>query len=215
MARLHRVQGDSLISLDPARRHQAGALLARAFHADPLYEAAVPDAQRRMALLTWLLARVVHYTLLRGHVHTTPALEGVACWLAPGRTELTLGGVVRSGLYATPLKMGREAYRRFDLYQRLSGRLHHRHAPQPHWYLWVIGVDPPCQGQGIGSRLLVPMLHRMDAEGIACYLETGSEQNVRFYEKHGFHVESADRVPTMGVPVWAMRREARSAGQNG
>ena len=31
-----------------------------------------------------------------------------------------------AGLYATPLKMGREAYRRFDLYQRLSGRLHHR-----------------------------------------------------------------------------------------
>jgi len=205
-------QSGELVSLEPARRRQAGALLARAFHTDVLYESVIPDDSKRAALLTWLFDKVVHYALLYGYVDTTPALEGVACWLPPGRTEITLGRIVRSGLHATPLKMGWAAYRRFDPYQSLSGRLHHLHAPQPHWYLWAIGVDPPSQGRGIGSRLLVPSLGRADAEGTLCYLETGSERNVRFYEKHGFHMASEGRVPVLGVPIWAMRREARGGG---
>ena len=204
-------QHGELVSLEPARRSQAGALLGRAFHTDVLYESVIPDDSKRAALLTWLFDKVVHYALLYGHVHTTPALEGVACWLPPGRTEITLGRILRSGLHATPLKMGWAAYRRFDPYQVFSGRLHHIHAPQLHWYLWAIGVDPPSQGQGIGSWLLEPMLRKADADGTACYLETGTEANVRFYEKHGFHVTSKGRVPKLGVPIWAMRREARSA----
>ncbi len=205
-------QSSELVSLDPARRSQAGALLGRAFHTDVLYESVIPDDSKRAALLTWLFDKVVHYALLYGHVETTPALEGVACWLPPGRTEITLGRILRSGLHATPLKMGWAAYRRFDPYQSFSGRIHHLHAPQPHWYLWAIGVDPTCQGQGVGSRLLEPTLRRADAEGTACYLETGSERNVRFYEKYGFHVASEGRVPKLGVPIWAMRREAGSTG---
>jgi hypothetical protein len=96
-------QSSELVSLDPARRSQAGALLGRAFHTDVLYESVIPDDSKRAALLTWLFDKVVHYALLYGHVETTPVLEGVACWLPPGPTEITLGRILRSGLHATPL----------------------------------------------------------------------------------------------------------------
>jgi ribosomal protein S18 acetylase RimI-like enzyme len=166
--------------LEAAQRSRAAELLGRAFHNDPTYVVAIPDEGRRAAMLSWLFDKVVYYSLLYGHVYTTPALAGVACWLPPGETRLTAAGLVRSGLYATPLKMGLRAYRRFHSYVTRTDRLHKRCAPETHWYLWAIGVDPPSQGKGIGGRLLQPVLERASAEGTACYLETGVERNLRF-----------------------------------
>ena len=154
---------------------------------------------------------MVRYSLLYGEVYTTPAVNGVACWLPPGRTELTLGRMVRCGLHATPLKMGLAAYRQFDIYMSYADVLHARYAPEPHWYLWAIGVDPASQGKGIGSRLIKPILKRADAGGTACYLETEMARNVRFYEKHGFEVVDGGKVPKLGAQVWAMVREPASA----
>lgn len=195
------------ISLEPSQRPRAAALLARAFHSDPLYELVTPDEDRRASVLTWLFEKVVRYCILYGHTFTTPGLEGIAGWLPPGHSKLTLGRIIRSGLHATPLKMGLSAYRRFDTYATYADKLHARHAPETHWYLWVIGVEPACQGQGIGSQLIQPILARADADGVPCYLETEGERNVRFYEKHGFKVADQGQVPKLGVQVWAMRRE--------
>ncbi len=197
---------NELVQLEVAQRGSAAELLARAFHNDPLYRLVIPEEDRRAEVLAWLFDRVMHYSLLYGEVHTTRALEGVACWLPPGRTELTIGRILRSGLYATLLKMGLAAYRRFDTYMGYADKLHHRYAPASHWYLWVIGVDPQRQGRGIGGRLIESVLARASANGTACYLETGTESNVRFYERHGFQTVDAGQVPQLGVPVWAMLR---------
>lgn len=198
------MQDHEPVRLEPSQQVQAGELLARAFHSDPLYRLMLPDEQRRARLASWLFVRVVRHALLYGQVYTTPALEGVACWLPPGRTSLTAGRVVRSGLYATPLKMGLAAYRRFGAYSTYVDGLHERYAPASHWYLWVVGVDPPSQGQGIGGRLIQPVLARAGADGTACYLETGTQENVHFYEQHGFKVAGEGRVPELELPVWAM-----------
>jgi len=200
------VQDHEPVRLDPSQRVQAGKLLARAFHDDPLYRLVLPDEERRARLASWLFERVVRYALLYGQVYTTPALEGVACWLPPGQTRVTAGRAVRSGLHAAPLKMGLATYRRFGAYSTYVDRLHERYAPEPHWYLWVVGVDPPGQGQGIGRRLIQPVLARASADGTACYLETGIEGNVRFYEKYGFKVVGAGEVPGLELQVWAMLR---------
>jgi hypothetical protein len=54
--------------------------------------------------------------------------------------------------------------------------------------------------------LLQPVLAQANAGGIACYLDTGTEGNVRFYEKHGFQVMEHGSTPSDGVQVWAMLR---------
>jgi ribosomal protein S18 acetylase RimI-like enzyme len=214
------MQDTQAIRLEVTQRNRAAGVLARAFQHDPLYVRAIPDEGMRAAVLSWLFDRVVHYCLLYGIVHTTPALDGVVCWLPPGQTHLSFGRVVRSGLYATPVKMGWVAYRRFDTYMRYADGLHSRHAHGPHWYLWAVGVDPPCQGREIGSRLLEPVLATASADGAACYLETGIERNVGFYDRHGFGVVEVGRAPGLGVPVWAMLRkggggDARHVGAPG
>jgi ribosomal protein S18 acetylase RimI-like enzyme len=202
---------NELVQLPVAQIGQAAGLLARAFHHDPTYMLVIPDQATRAHVLAWLFHRVVRYSLLYGEAYTTPKLEGVACWLPPGRTNLTLGRVVRSGLYATPFKMGWGAYRRFDTYMGYADRLHQRYAPASHWYLWAVGVDPQSQGRGIGGRLIEPVLVRASADGTACYLETGIERNIRFYERHGFQVVGQGQVPGQGLQVWAMLRKRTSA----
>lgn len=202
------LQSSALVPLVVERAAQVGALLARAFHRDPLYARVLPEEGRRAQLLAWIFERVVRYALLYGRAYTTLGLEGAVCWLPPWQTELGIGRLVRSGLYATPLKMGLSAYRRFAPYIGCADALHKRHAPEPHWYLWVMGVDPPHQGRGIGSRLISPILAQADGAGMACYLETDAPDNLTFYQKHGFRVVGEARVPKLDVPLWAMRREA-------
>jgi ribosomal protein S18 acetylase RimI-like enzyme len=205
------MQDNEFVQLEFAQIGQAAELLARAFHNDPMYIRVIPEENKRAEVLSWLFARVAHYSLLYGQVHTTKMLEGVACWLPPGGTKLSLGRVIRSGLYTTPLKMGWVAYHRFNTYMSYAAKLHKRCAPVSHWYLWVVGVDPSRQGKGIGSRLIEHALVRASVDGTACYLETGVKRNLRFYERHGFKVVGEGKVPNQGGQVWAMLREAASA----
>jgi ribosomal protein S18 acetylase RimI-like enzyme len=36
--------------------------------------------------------------------------------------------------------------------------LHKRDVPPEHWYLFVLGVEPDRQGQGVGGKMIAPIL---------------------------------------------------------
>jgi ribosomal protein S18 acetylase RimI-like enzyme len=195
------------VRLAPSQKDHAAQVLARAFQNDPMYRIVIPEDDKRAKKLLWLFGKVVYYSLLYGEVYATPALEGVVCWLPPGQTELTVGRMIRTGLPGIVLRFGWAAYRRFDDNLAYAGSLHQRYAPEPHWYLWAIGVEPSCQGKGIGGELIKPVLTSASAAGTPCYLETHNESNVHFYERHGFKVVSKGKVPKHSLQVWAMLRE--------
>ena len=69
----------------------------------------------------------------------------------------------------------------------------------------AIGVEPGCQGHGIGSKLLVALCRDLDDERGVGFLETDTLENVRLYERFGFGVTHA--VDILGVTVWHMRRD--------
>ena len=83
------------------------------------------------------------------------------------------------------------------------------HPREPHWYLNVLGVDPPVQGQGIGSGLLSHWLVEVDRATGFAYLETDRPENRPFYERAGFSV--VDEITVLGVTVWCMARVPRNA----
>jgi ribosomal protein S18 acetylase RimI-like enzyme len=90
--------------------------------------------------------------------------------------------------------------RTFELFELFDA-----HQPQdPHYYLQFIGVQPECQGTGIGSALLRAVLDRCDLEGAAAYLEA-DEWSRLLYEKHGFEATAELRMPE-GPSIFPMWR---------
>lgn len=53
-------------------------------------------------------------------------------------------------------------------------------------HLWLMGVLPEAQGTGIGSKLLQETLNFY--KGRLIYLETTTQENLRFYNKNGFSI---------------------------
>ena len=70
-------------------------------------------------------------------------------------------------------------------------------------------MEPGRQGQGIGGRLIQPVLVQADKDGMPCYLETQTESNVAFYQRRGFEVISDGQAPGEGFRIWTMLREAQ------
>ena len=63
-----------------------------------------------------------------------------------------------------------------------------QHPQQPLAYLWFIGVKPTEQNKGAGSRLLQDILVKSRNDGLIVCLETSTERNLPWYEKHGFKI---------------------------
>ena len=199
------------IHLVAHQKTQIAPVLARAFLADPVYTILFPDKVERERALHRLFGALVGYCLVYGLVHTTPEMEGAACWLSPGNTRVTLWRALRTGLglQRAVARFNAQARREFVAATAYIDEIHKHKAPEPHWYLWALGVEPHFQGQGIGGRLVQPVLTQADKDGVPCYLETQTERNVAFYQKRGFEVVSDGLVPEQGFRIWAMLREAQ------
>lgn len=197
------------IRLVTSQKAQAAQVLARAFLVDPVYTALFPDEVEREKSLQRLFGAVIGYSLVYGLVQTIPALDGAACWLSPGNTEITFWRILRTGLglQRAVARFKPQARRQFMAALAYMDEIHKREAPGAHWYLWALGVEPDCQGQGIGSRLIEPVLAQADKSELPCYLETQTEGNVAFYRKRGFEVVSDGLVPDQGARIWTMLRE--------
>ncbi len=200
-----------IVRLDAAGYQRAATALARAFQDYRLMVYAAPEARRRLRGVPALYGALLADSFRYGEVYVPRDGSGAACWLPPDRVHAGLLRQVRSGMLKLPLAFGWSGFNRLLPYDAATRHLHHKHASMPHWYLSAIGVEPARQGQGLGGALMRPILQKADASGVACYLETHREENVRLYERHGFVVAEHADVPGHEVPIWAMLRPARPA----
>jgi ribosomal protein S18 acetylase RimI-like enzyme len=182
----------------------AGAVLARAFFNDPAITFAVPDDKRRRAMEPWFsgIARVGERY---GQLDTLDR-AAVAVWL---RHEATFLEHVLSGLTGPTLRLGAGAMARFLRLSFALNAFHGRLCPEPHHYLYFVGVDPSRQKQGLGSKLIRRNLERADAEHQSCWLETATESNVGLYLHLGFQVVHEGVLVSQGPRFWLMKRPAR------
>jgi ribosomal protein S18 acetylase RimI-like enzyme len=193
------------VPLERALFRRGAELLARAFHEDPASVYLFPDVARRPGRLTRVFRLPLRYAAQAGVVLTSPGLDGVAVWLAPGRIRANLGQAVRAGALTLPFAVGPAAFRRMLTLMEAMVDLHRRTAPGRHWYLSTLGVDPSRQGQGVGAILLRPVLKSADEERLTCYRETMQPRNFHFYRRQGFEIAGESRVPG-GPPFWGMVR---------
>lgn len=195
-------------SIRPEQIELAGLVLARGFQDDPLAVYIIPNASERERLLPAHFTAVVREGYRSGQVVTTPGLpEGAAVWYPPRDTAAgpESGDEPADRTFGLPP----DALERFMTVIGAMEPIHQRAVPNSHYYLVLLGVDRDLQGQGVGGRLLQPMLARVDAERKQCYLDTFNVANVPFYRRHGFEVVAEGIEPVSGVPFWAFRRDPR------
>ena len=198
----------------PVQRAQfttVSQVLARAFDDDPTTVYILPDEGQRRRVLPRFFSMGLRLAELYGEPYTTAGTpEAGALWLPPNGYKISPWRMVRSGMLKAPLVFGLSAFGRFLNVMNHLEHLHDRDmGATPHWYLFVLGVDPSRQGQGVGGALIVPKLAQADREGLPCYLETMKPRNVTFYQKHGFEVVVEDDLPKGGPHYWTMKRAPR------
>jgi GNAT superfamily N-acetyltransferase len=183
------------------------AAWADAFVDDPVFRFLCPGRLRRQARLrTMFEAELELYVLPNGGtVWTTPAYEGAVAELPPGGAEMPKSASGREALrwiraYRTRLRRALKVQREME----------RRHISEPHIYVRTVGVRTGSQGQGLGSKLMQPMLERADSAGLPAYIEASSERSAALYERLGFLHLGAFDLPGGGPPVWPMRRPARA-----
>lgn len=182
-----------------------GESLAKAFHAAPCYTFLIPEHADRESALAWLWGEFLARVSIRfGSVQVNQDGLAGSFMLAPGRSP-SLRSLVAAGLLSFPAHLGwLGSWRIISMGLHLQ-RLRARHAPMPHWYLLAMGVVPEMQGRGLGYAFLTQVIRRAEADGVPCYLQAFSEQQVKYYEKRGFKILDKEELP-IGVNLWNMLR---------
>jgi GNAT superfamily N-acetyltransferase len=179
-------------------------VLARAFEDDPVMEwLFAREGARKRGAKRMFRTRLVQL-VDQDEVYTTDDLAGAAIWTLPGRWHVS----ARETLELARIVLGPRLPILFSGLQRVDGA--HPRSPD-HFYLAVLGIDPPRQGQGFGSALMAPVLELCDREGLPAYLESSKRRNVDFYARHGFRVKRELHLPK-GPAMWPMWREPTRTG---
>lgn len=184
------------------------AMMTRAFDDEPYYRWLLGDDEHYAEhLRRFLDAGLAHYQAAASDLCTADGIPGAVDWqrhddVPPGPGESRFAPLLDAILARTPLRMPRRRYRAAQVFARV-------HPRQPHYHLSGLTVEPALQGRSIGSQLLRPGLDRCDREGMPAYLETGRDDAVAFYERHGFAVMEALHLPGGGPLVRFMWREPR------
>lgn len=151
---------------------------------------------------------LISYGVLYGEAYASSKdMEGVIIYTDFKKYNFGLYRSLRCGLLSL-IKMsgngGGEIGRRFNEFDRFTLLKHKELIKEPHQYLMLIGVDPEKQGQGFGSKLLLPLLKLAEEKGQPCYTETHGEKNLSIYKKLGFKVVSEDLVPGTDIIQYSL-----------
>lgn len=204
---------DTLIRLKRYQVDAAAKVLTRAFETGSVCMAFFPDTTKRSVQTYQLMKHSIRYSMRYGKVYiTSPKLEGISLWQLRDPKEEQEQESRHTRVFANWISfrlwiaLGKGLERVNSLYEPVFST-HDELMPMRHWYLYTIGVDPNFQGLGFGSRLIRPMLARIDEEQLLCYLDTNTEENVGLYEHFGFKVVKRYQIPGSDVMNWSMVRE--------
>ncbi len=182
--------------------------LKDAFNNDPLWaEVFKNDPDRDQALSAFFTCPLLYGMKFGKACATTPSAEGVAVWVPGKYADMSMWGMLRSGALFYGMKMGKQSVQNLAIVSKQTGRKRKKlMRNQAYNYLTIIGVSSSAQGKGFGSKLMDAIKQECDSEGLNLYLETEKEENLSFYEKHGFAVLEKINLPKIDLPMWLMLR---------
>ncbi|GAA5042590.1 GNAT family N-acetyltransferase [Streptomyces similanensis] len=193
-------------------------LLDEAFQDDPVSGWVFPGQDYRRLTHHRLMAAFTDIVFAEGRIDVTEDGSACALWLsvpANGHEEpeadAVAGASTGTGEADDAVRL-REAVDpanpRVEEIARLLAGTHP--AGRAHEYLWMIGVAPRRQGEGLGAALIRHVLDRCDREGLPAYLEASSPRSAKLYERLGFAATGRTLDLPDGPKMWPMWREPRN-----
>ena len=92
---------------------------------------------------------------------------------------------------------------------RASPALDRLHPKEPHWFLFMLGTEPPLRRAAGWARCCSSTgVRRAAADGVPVHLDTGRQRNVKWFRRFGFEVADEVRVVPGAPPLWGMRTSA-------
>lgn len=177
------------------KEHQPHVLdiLPRAFANDPMFQTLFPDENRskylriffnfifdKSFLLQEILIGIQSHNGLRGvaNIELPTSIKGAGLLLRPSF-------IYRGIKLYVQLPKGGFAF--INSYMQFTTSVR---PTAPHHYLVCIGIDPAHQGRG-GGKMLLKHIHElvdMDPSSIGIGLDTENPENVKLYERFGYHI---------------------------
>lgn len=176
----------------------ASTTAMRAFVDDPVMRFLYPEDEVYLAPDGAVFHPAMTGWIALGEVWCTDDAAAVAVWIPPGRPEVPFP----DDPSAEPPSA--------DRLERFAavGEAMAEHTPEEdHWYLHLLATHPDWQRRGLGNALMEVVFERARHDGLPCYLETETIENVAYYRARGFEVRSEWDVRN-GPHMWGMYRPA-------
>lgn len=197
----------NLVRLTKSDLARGVEVLVNAFWDDPLNLFFIPESENRRKLFSEYLKFRLRFAIKYGEVYSTsPDFEGIAAWFPPGMSDMTNFRMMRVGGLKLIRLLGTGTISKMNRIGSHVARLRKQGLSEPHWHLFPIAVDPKHQGKGYASALMRPVLDRIQSDGLPCFLETLTEENVSLYEHFGFEVIYKETIPEVELTNWGMVR---------
>ena len=173
-------------------------VLVRAFSADPLSRWIWPDSQQYHMYFPSIVRAFGGKAFTHGSAYYVDGYAAAALWLPPGilPDQDVLSSIFQRSVSEQSQK---DVIAVFDQMSRY-------HPSEPHWYLPLMGVDPPKQGKGFGSALMQHALIQCDRDNKLAYLEASSPRSIPLYERHGFELLGTIQAGTSPTIFPILRR---------
>ena len=191
----------STIGVRPAGDSERQAVIdviTLAFGSDPMARWALPHPETYLAVMPQLARAFGGNGFAHGAAHLVDGGLAAAMWLPPGVEPDVERMMALTEQHVPAARLG-------DMMQVFE-RMEKFHPAGPCWYLPLIGVDPACQGRGLGSALLRHATAQCDRDGMPAYLESSNARNIPLYQRHGFEVMGSIQAGTSPTLVPMLRR---------
>ncbi|WP_055694483.1 GNAT family N-acetyltransferase [Streptomyces prasinopilosus] len=180
-------------------------LLDEAFQDDPVSGWVFPGTEYRRSTHHRLMGAFTDIVLAGGRIDLTEDGSACALWMSVPADDHGTGDPADDEGPARVRRAVDPENERVEMISRLTAEVHP--TGRAHEYLWMIGVVPDRQGEGLGTALIGSVLDRCDREGLPAYLEASSARSRLLYERLGFApVREPLQLPD-GPPMWPMWRE--------
>jgi GNAT superfamily N-acetyltransferase len=204
--------GVAIRTADEGDRQLVVGLLDAAFQSDPVSSWIFPGTEYRRRTHPELMAAFTEIVLDEGRIDITEDDSACALWLSVPAGQHDGGdegeGPGDDGGFAQLREAIDPGNERIELIGRLTAEVHP--AGRAHEYLWMIGVTPERQGEGLGTALVRHVLDRCDREGLAAYLEASNARSRDLYQRLGFEVAGGPLDLPDGPQMWPMWRDPRA-----